>query len=212
MCSSKPPKNKDAIALERTTVGESELLLAIAGLDVHEGMAGIEAAVAKIVEGTAMSAVGAGLGDYVHHGAAGASQLGAVRVGGDAELLNDLVAELVGSAIAAASLGEESVVVVGPIHQITGLIYANAAEGQVAIGGRGEAARILGNAGSEQGKIAEATSIERQLADGALVNHAGDVAGLSFDKRRGFFGTGNQQLEFELSGTADLDMHGGTEL
>ncbi len=80
-------------------------------------------------------------------------------IGRDAEFLDDFVGKLIGGAIASAGLGEEGVVVVGAIDQITGLEAANAAEGEVAVGSGVEAARVLGDSGSEQGEVGEAASV-----------------------------------------------------
>ena len=76
-----------------------------------------------------MPVIGAGLGDHVDDRAAGASEFRAGGIGGDAELLHDFVRELVGGAIEAASLGEESVVEVAAVDEEAVLKSANAAEG-----------------------------------------------------------------------------------
>ena len=90
-----------------------------------------------------MPVIGAGLGDDVDYGAAGASLLSTVGIGGDAELLHDFVGELVGSAVETAGLGEESIVEVAAVDQEAVLKSANAAERKIAAGGGSEAARIL---------------------------------------------------------------------
>ena len=83
-------------------------------------------------------------------------------------------------AVSSAGLGEEGVVVVGAIHLIIGLEAANAAEREVAVGGGVGAAGVLRDSRSQQREIGEAASIQRQIENGALVNHGGKTAGLGF--------------------------------
>ncbi|MBI1738120.1 MAG: hypothetical protein HYR58_02600 [Acidobacteria bacterium] len=66
-----------------------------------------------------MEVVTAGLGDYVDHGAAGAAELSGVGIGVHLKFLHGIEAELVRRAAgtgAAQGLAEESVVVVGAVH------------------------------------------------------------------------------------------------
>ena len=155
-------EEENLVALERAADGASDLLLAVVRLEGEESVGGAERTVAEVVERGAVQVIGAGFGDDVDDGAAGASLLGAVGIGGDAELLHDFGGELVGSAIASASLGEEGVVVVAAIDQEAVLESANAAEGKIAIGGGSQAARILGDAGGEQREVGEAAAVQRE--------------------------------------------------
>jgi hypothetical protein len=76
-------EEENLVALERAADGASELLLAIVRLESEESVGGAEGTVAQVVEDGAMDVIGAGLGDDVDDGAAGASLFGAVGVGGD---------------------------------------------------------------------------------------------------------------------------------
>jgi hypothetical protein len=87
--------------------------------------------------------------DHVDHRASGPSQFRTIGVRRDAELLDDFFGELVGSAIAAAGLGKESIVVVSPVDQIAGLISADAAKSQIAIRSRSQPPRVLGHSRGE---------------------------------------------------------------
>jgi hypothetical protein len=95
---------------------------------------------------------------------------------------------------------------------------ANAAEGEIAVGGGGEAARILGDAGGEQGEIGEAVAVEWHIVQGALVEERGDGRRLRFDQggRGGdgdiFVGAGDGEVEIEGGGGADIDVQLGSEL
>ncbi len=199
-------EEEDLVALEGAADGASDLLLTIVRLEREEGIGGAEGTVAKIVERGAVHVIGARLGDDVDDGAAGASLFSAVGIGGDAELLHDFGGELVGSAVASAGLGEEGIVVVAAIDEGGVLESANAAEGEIAVGGRGEAARILGDAGGEQGEIGEAAAVEGEIVQGAFVEEGGDGAGLGFDQggRGGdgdiFTGAGDGEVEVEFGG------------
>ena len=126
-------EEEDFIFPDGTAERGSALLLAAMGLEGHHRIGGAKSAVANVIETGAVPVVGAGLGDNVDDGAAGASLLRAVGIGGDAELLDDFVGELVGGAVKTASLGEEGVVVVVAIDEIAGLISANASESQVTV-------------------------------------------------------------------------------
>ena len=75
-------EEKDAIAAERASEGEAELMLLAGGLEVEEGIAGVEGAVAEVIESGAVKFVGAGFGDDVDDGAAGASGFGGNRNSG----------------------------------------------------------------------------------------------------------------------------------
>ena len=163
-------EEEDAVAAERTSEGEAELLLLAGRFHIEEWIAGVEGAVAEVIEPGAVKFVRAGLGDDVDDGAAGASGFGGDGIGGDAEFLDHLVGKLIGGAIAAAGLGEEGVVVVGAIDEVTGLEAADAAEGEVAVGSGVEAAGVLGDAGGEQGEVGEAAAVQRKIEDGAFIN------------------------------------------
>src|SRR5678816_551785 len=126
-------KEKCPVAFDGAAQGKSELLLLIVRLEIHEGMLGRHGAVLEEIEIGSVQTIGTRFGDYVHHRTPGPPQVGAVSVRGDAELLHHFVGELIGRAIAAAGLPEKSVVVVAAVHQITGLVAADAAKGEVPI-------------------------------------------------------------------------------
>jgi len=205
-------EKEDLVALERTADGASELLLAIVRLKSQESIGGSERTVAEVIKDGAVHMIGARLGDNVDDGAAGASLFGAVGIGGDAELLDNFGGDRVGSAITSASLGEESVVVIAAIDEGGVLESANAAEGEIAVRGRSQATRILGDAGREQGEVGEAAAVQGKIVDGTFVEQCGDGAGLSFDQggRRGdgdiFLGAGDGEAIFEICGAADIDV------
>ena len=211
-------EEENLVALDGAADGASELLLAIVRLEGEERIGSAEGAVAEIEERGAVQVIGAGFGDDVDDGAAGASLFSAVSVGGDAELLHDFGGELVGSAVASASLGEESVVVVAAVDERGVLESANAAEREIAVGGGGEAARILRDAGGEQGKVGEAAAVQRQIVDCTFVEQRGNGAGLGFDQG-GSAGdgdilvrSGDGEDEFEVGGGANVDMQLGRDL
>ena len=162
--------------------------------------------------------IGAGLRDYVDHGSGGAALFGAEGIGGDAKLLHDFGGDLEGSAIASASLGEEGVVVVAAIDQRSGLKSADAAEGKIAAGGRGEAARVLGDVGGEQREVREAAPVKGHIAEGAFVEERRNGCGLSFDQGRCggdsdiFMGSRDGEVEFQICGVADIDVQLGRDL
>src|SRR4029077_17086902 len=108
-----------------------------------------------------------------------------VGIGGDAEFLDDLGGELVGSAVTSASLGEEGVVEIAAIDQEAVLESAKAAEREIAVGGGGQAAGILGDAGREQHEIGEAAAIKGEIGDGAFVEEGGDGGGMGIDQGGG---------------------------
>ena len=205
-------EEEDFVFLERTADGASALLLAAVGLEGHKGIGGAESAVADVIEAGAVPVIGAGFGDDVDDGAAGASQFGAVGIGGDAELLHDFVGELIRRAIEAAGLGEEGVVEVAAIDEEAVLESAKATEGEIAVGGGSEAARILRDAGREQHQIGEAAAVEREIGDGTFVDERGDGAGLGVDELRragdgdAFLRAGDGEVKFEFGGGADVDM------
>ena len=198
-------EKENLVALERAADGASDLLLAVVRLEGEEGIGGSEGTVAQIVERGAVDVIRAGLGDDVDDGAAGG-------IGGDAELLHDFGGELIGSAIASASLGEEGVVVVVAVNEEGGLESANAAEREIAVGGGGEAAGILRDAGGEESEIGEAAAVEREIAEGAFVEERGHGAGLGFDESGrggngdGLVGSGDGEAETQVGGATDIDM------
>jgi hypothetical protein len=110
-----------------------------------------------------MNVIRARFGDDVDDRAAGASLFRAVGIGGDAELLHDFGRELVGSAIASTSLGEEGIVVVAAIDEGGVLESANTAEGKIAVGGGSQAAGILRDTGREQCEIGEAPAVQGEI-------------------------------------------------
>ena len=177
-------EEEDFILLDGATDGASGLLLAVVGLEGEEGVGCAEGAVTKEVESSAVPVIGSGLGDDVDDSAAGASEFGAVRIGGDAEFLYDFSGELVGSTVASASLGEEGVVEVAAVDQEAVVESAQAAEGEIAVGRGGEAAGVLRDAGRKQHEIGEAAAVDGEIRDGAFVDHAGDGGGLGFDQLR----------------------------
>src|SRR6185369_11183785 len=138
-------------------------------------------AVAHEEKAGAMPIIAARLSDHIEDPSAGATQLGTVGVGGDAKFLDDLVAELIGGTIAAARLCEERVVVVGAVNQEVVLIAANSAKGQVAVGVGGQPTGILGYARSQQRKVGEAATVQRQSQNGLLHDIVGDLTGLGVD-------------------------------
>jgi hypothetical protein len=159
-----------------------------------------------------MKVIGSGLGDYVYHRAAGTSQFCAIGIRGNAKLLHHFVGKLVGSAIAAASLSKEAIVVIGAVHQVTGLIPADSAKREIAIRSRRKTSRILRDARSEQGQISEAPPVQWQFADSTLIDDGRDSGRLGFNQRRlicdrnGFRGSSDCQLEFQLERAANLHM------
>jgi hypothetical protein len=109
-------------------------------------------------------------------------------------------------------LGEEGFVVVAAIDERGVLKSANTAERKIAVGGRGQAAGILGDAWGEQGEVGEAAAVEGEIVQGAFVEERGDGAGLGFDqgRRRGdgdiLVDAGDGEAEFQVRGTADIDV------
>ncbi len=205
-------EEENLVSLNGAADGASELLLAIVRLKGEERIRSTEGTVAEIVERGAMHVIGAGLGDDVNDGAAGASLFGSVGIGGDTELLHDFGGELVGCAIASAGLGEESVVVVAAIDEGGVLESANAPEREIAVGGGGQAARILRHAGGEQGEVGEPAAVQWQIVYCTFVEQRGDGAGLGFDQRRRagdgdiLVSFGDGEDEFEIGCGADVDV------
>src|SRR5579862_2070702 len=95
------------------------------------------------------------LGHDVHDCPAGPPQFSPVRVRRYAELLHDLVRELVWGAIPSSGLPEEAVVVVRAVDEVARLVAANSAESQIAVRSRGQPARILCDARGQQRQIGE---------------------------------------------------------
>jgi len=122
-------EEKDLISLDRTAERASALLLAAVRFKVHKRIgSAAESAVANIIEPRAVPVVGAGFRDYINHSAPRASLFGPIGIRGDAKLLHHFVRELVGRAVQAARLGEESVVEVAAIDQEAVLEAAQPAE------------------------------------------------------------------------------------
>ena len=206
-------EEENLVALERTADCASELLLAVVRLErlaipvnarawpsagwfdwrnglVQKIISRTEGTVAEMVEGRSVQVIGAGLGDNVDDGAAGAALFGAVGRGGDAEFLHNFGGDFVGSAIASTRLGKEGVVEVAAVDQEAVLESPNAADREIAVGGGIQAARVLRDAGREQGKIGETAAVQGEIAEGALVEERGDAVGLGFDQG-GCAGDGN---------------------
>ena len=129
-----------------------------------------QGAVADKIEIGSVEAIGTRLSDHIHYGASGASQLSAVGVGGDAELLHYFVRKLIRRAIAAPGLPEKGVVVVSTIHQIAGLKTADAAKGEIAVGARGESPRILSDSGGQEREVGVAPAVQGQFVDSVFVD------------------------------------------
>ena len=165
-----------------------------------------------------MGVVGTGFGDDVDDGAAGAALFSAVGIGRDAKLLYYFSGELVRSAIPSAGLREKGVVVVAAVDEGGVLESANAAEGEIAVGGGGQAARIFRDARGEQGEIGETAAVQRQIVYCAFVEQRGDGAGLGFDQRRRagdgdiFVGSCDGKVIFENGGGADVQVQLGRDL
>src|SRR5581483_3564030 len=121
-----PGEEEGAIAPDGPAERHPELVLLAAGLHIQHRTAGVETAVAEIVEPGAMELVRSRFCDYIHHRATRAPGFGRRRILRYPELLNDLIRELIGRAISPARLSEERVVVVASVHQIAGLKTSNA--------------------------------------------------------------------------------------
>jgi hypothetical protein len=87
--------------------------------DLDSGSSAAQSGVAEVIEQVAVNVVGAGLGDGVHLAAGGLPQLSGIIAGGHLILFHRIQAEHVGAAeCAAASFGEERLVVIGAVHRI----------------------------------------------------------------------------------------------
>src|SRR5579862_159286 len=140
-------EEENLVALERAADSASDLLLAVVRPEGEKRVGGPERTVAQVVERGAVNVIGARFGDDVDDGASRTALLGAVGVRGYTELLHNFRRELIGRAVASASLGEESVIEVEAIDEKGVLKSANAAEREVAICGGSEAAWILSDTG-----------------------------------------------------------------
>ena len=214
----KSGEEEDFVLLDGAADGGSGLLLAAVRLEGEERVGGAECAVAEDNRTGAVRWLEPGFRDDVDDGSAGAAEFGAIGVGGDAKLLHGFGGEIVRLAVASAGLGVEGVVVVAAVDEEAVLESSNAAEGEIAIGGRGEAARILRDAGGEQGEIGEAAAIEGKVSNGALIEQGGDGAGLGLDKSGGagdgdiFLSACDGEMEFEFGGGANVDVELRAEL
>src|SRR5207302_5630993 len=177
-------KEKNLVAFDRTAESEAELLLAVVRRAVEISVLRVKHAVAQEVEAGAMPVVRSGLGHHVHDCSPRPSQFRTIGVGRNAKLLHHFVRKLVGGAIAAASLPKKRVVVIPTVDEVAGLISADPAKRQVAIGGGRQSARILRDSRSQQSQVSEAPPIKRQVRDGALVNQGRNGAGLRVHQRR----------------------------
>src|SRR5581483_1752811 len=162
-------KEKCFIAVDRSAYGESELLLPVCRLEVHERMLRVQSAVADEVERRTMQTVRTGLCHYVNYRSACASEFRAIGVRRNPELLHHFIRELVGCAIASTGLREEGIIVIGAVDQITRLISANAAKGKIAIGRGRHAAWVLRHARCKQRQIGVAAAVCRQIGNCALI-------------------------------------------
>src|SRR5579863_549132 len=140
-------KEEDFVAFKRAADGTADLLLAVVRFEGEKGIGRAEGTVPQIVEGCAVHVIRTGFCDHVDDRTAGASLLRTVGIRGDAELLHDFRGKRIGRAVASAGLGEEGVVEVESINQKAVLESSDATEGEIAIRGGGQAARILRHAG-----------------------------------------------------------------
>ena len=119
---------------------------------------------------------------------------------------------MIGRAITATSLGEEGVVVIAAVHQITGLEATNPAKRQIAIRAGRQTSRVLGNARSEQSKIGVTATVQGQLVDGSFVDQRRHSTGLGFDQRRltrnrhRLFCSRDRKFEFKLRGATNVHL------
>jgi hypothetical protein len=159
---------EELVLKDRTTYRATELVLLVhGGLEeswIGSGLATVvlgqriecvQRRIAKVVEEIPMDGVGAGLGDGVNLSAGGLTELGRVARGGGFKLFDGVLREDVGSADSAAtSLGEEGLLVVGPIDQI-GVVKA----GDAAIGD--ETGVAVGDyVGGEKNEVVVAAAID----------------------------------------------------
>ena len=141
-----------------------------------------------------------------------------VGVRRDPELLHYFSRELIGGTVAAASLREESIVVVTPVNQEGVLGTTDAAERKITIGSGSQAAWVLGDAGGEQGEIREATPIQRKIIHRTFIEQHGDGRGFRFDHglRAGdgqtFLRASDLETICEFRPSADIDMQLGRYL
>ncbi len=177
-------KEECPVAFDGTAQGKTELLLLIVRLEVHERMPGRHGAVLEEIEISSVQAVGARFRDHIHYRASGPSQVSAVGVRRDAELLHYFVGKLVGCAIATTGLPEKGIVIVTTVHQIAGLVSADTAKGEVAVRARGQTTRIPRHSGSEQCEIGVTPPVKRKFVNGLFVNQCRNATGLAFDHRR----------------------------
>ena len=205
-------EEEDLVALDGPADRASDLLLPVVRLECQKRIGRAERTVAQIVERRAMHMIRSGLGDDIDHGAAGASLLRAVRIRRDAELLHHLRRELVGRAIASARLREECVVVVSPVDQCCVLKSANAAERQIAVGRRCQAARILCYPRRKQRQIRKAPPVQGEVVHRAFVEQRRHGTGLRFDQRGRardsdfLLGAGDRQTKVQQRCAADVDV------
>src|SRR6185369_4567710 len=126
-------KKECAVLLDRSAHGGTELVLTLFRFSIGEGILSVEDSVAQVVKRSAMPLIVAGLCHDIHNCAAGSPKVGPVGVGGNPELLYDLVAELIRSTVTATGLRKERVIVVASIHQHRGLIPANTSKSEIAV-------------------------------------------------------------------------------
>jgi hypothetical protein len=90
-------KDKDAVVVNRTTQGESELLLLGVWLEIESGLGGSERAVSNEIKIGSMKLVRSRFRDHVDHCTSGSSKFRTVGIRRDSELLDDFFGELVGA-------------------------------------------------------------------------------------------------------------------
>ena len=141
----------------------------------------LSACVAVELEGRSAQVVGAGLGDDVDHGAAGAAVLGGERVRVDLEFLHRVLAELVrgtSGAGAADGLAEERVVVVRPVDDQA--VERAALTGEADIAG----ADVARDAGREQREVDEVAAIDGQVLHRRFGDRRADLRAAGLEDRR----------------------------
>ena len=151
------------VLLDRAAHRKAELLpgvfLFLESIGLADGLLGVEGVVADEVKRLAVEGVSAALGDGVHGAAGGAPELGGEVAGADLEFFDGRLTHGVGGAGAAASLGEEGLVVVSAVHHVVVVEPGDAAvahQAEVAVGLYG---------GREQHKVLPAPAVDGQVFD-----------------------------------------------
>ena len=81
-----------------------------------------------------MQLIRAALRDNIHHASPRAAEFSTVGIGGDAELLDYFIAELIRRAVTPASLGKEAVIIVASIDKEACLGPANPSNRKISRG------------------------------------------------------------------------------